>query len=287
MKHAHLSKFIPALAVSLLLGCDYVDQPLDTGNGGNGGGGDDVVRRVLLEDITGHLCNNCPAAAQIAAQLQGVYGSEELVVVAIHAGDYFSGPANPPNGDGSYSTNFQTVAGNEYADTWSISFLPTGMVSRRLFNNSITLSESAWGSAVAEIIGEPADLEIWFESLDYQGGSIETTVKVAVLNDLAGDHNLTVYLTEDHIIDWQYDNQASPPNVPDYEHRHVLRDNLNGTWGEVAVSGAASAGDTLTFTYTRPIAANVLEPDNCSLVAYVYNTTTYEVMQVRERKFQP
>ena len=40
---------------------------------------------------------------------------------------------------------------------------------------------------------------------------------MAVLNDLAGDHNLTVYLTEDHIIDWQYDNQASPPNVPDYE----------------------------------------------------------------------
>ncbi len=26
---------------------------------------------------------------------------------------------------------------------------------------------------------------------------------------------------------------------------------------------------------------------NCALVAYAYNTTTYEVMQVEERKFQP
>ena len=274
--------------VLLLSGCDYVDQPLETGdNGGGNGGNGEVLRRVLLEDVTGHLCNNCPAAAQVAEQLQGVYGADELVVVAIHAGDYFSEPATPPNSDGSYSTNFQTPAGNAYANTWSISFLPTGMVSRKLFNNSIILSESAWGSAVSDIIGEPADFEVWFESLDHQGGTIQTTVKVAVLNEVTGDHNLTVYLTEDHVIDWQLNSQDSPPDVRDYEHRHVLRDNLNGTWGETIITGSASAGDTLTFSYSRPISANVLEPDNCSLVAYVYNTASYEVMQVRERKFQP
>ena len=96
--------------------------------------------------------------------------------MAIHAGDYFSEPANPPNAGRLLFHELQTVAGNEYADTWSISFLPTGMVSRRLFNNSITLSERRVGSAVAEIVGNPPTWRS-VRVVGLPGGSIETTVK--------------------------------------------------------------------------------------------------------------
>lgn len=271
----------------VLAACDYVDVPLETPDGG-GGGGEQVVRRVLLEDFTGHRCNNCPAASQVASQLVGVYGEEDLIVVGVHAGpSSFTAPVNPPNPDGSYATDFRTPAGNAYANQFGVTFLPTGMVSRREFNSSVTLSSAAWGSAVADILGTPADMEILFDTVTYDSGanSVHVEVKVALINAVSGDHNLTVYLLEDHVVDWQLDSQASPPDVQNYEHRHVLRDNLNGTWGEPVISGSAAAGDTLSFTYDRTLPASVVDPTNCALVAYVYRTDSYEVMQAREVKF--
>jgi thiol-disulfide isomerase/thioredoxin len=48
-----------------------------------------VTRRVLLEDFTGHTCNNCPAAAVIAEGLQTFYGEDQLILVGVHAVDGF------------------------------------------------------------------------------------------------------------------------------------------------------------------------------------------------------
>jgi hypothetical protein len=280
--------FLPILLLASFTSCDYVSDPIPP-DGGGPDPGEGVLRRVLLEDFTGHRCNNCPAAAQTAFQLQAIYGEENLVVVGVHSTSAFAAPADPPNSNGSYSTDFRTPAGNDYTTTFGVSFLPAGMVSRKPFNNSTTLSQSAWGSAVDAIIGEPASMDIWFEDFDYNAGTntVTTNVKVAIVDDVVGDHNLIVYLTEDHVIDWQLNSQANPPDVPDYEHRHVLRDNLNGTWGGALIVSSASVGDTLTVPVSKVLAATVLDAGNCALVAYAYNTGTNEVMQVRERKFQP
>ena len=88
---------------------------------------------------------------------------------------------------------------------------------------------------------------------------------------------------------------AGQDHVPDYDPRHVLRDNLNGTWGDVIIPTSAQPGDTLSesFTYTLPPATainHVINTSNCSLVAYAYSTSgadKYEVKQVTERKFVP
>ena len=45
------------------------------------------VKRVLLEDYTGHTCQNCPAAAAIAHNQEAVYNGK-LIVLAVHAGYY-------------------------------------------------------------------------------------------------------------------------------------------------------------------------------------------------------
>jgi hypothetical protein len=113
------------------------------------------------------------------------------------------------------------------------------------------------------------------------------TVQVVPVNALTGDHNLTIYLLEDSVVDAQVDNRVSPPDVLDYMHRHVLRGNVNGTWGETVVTGSAAAGDTVTVTHSYVLPANVLVPAKCSLVAYVYRSDNYEVLQAEERKIQP
>lgn len=270
-----------------LLGCDYVDDPVAPSGGGNGGGGT-VKRRALLEEFTGHRCNTCPAAHAVAANLATAFGNE-LIVVGVHATDFFAAPLNPPAPNGAYSTDFRTPAGSAYATAFSISFLPTGLVSRKPFNSSITISSGNWSSAIADIVAQDAACDIWFSSLTHNAGAntVSAEVKVAVLAPISGDHNLTVYLTEDHVIDWQLNSLVSPPDVPDYDHRHVLRTNLNGTWGESAITGSAQAGDTLTFSFSGIAMNPAWNAANCALVAYLYNTATNEVSQAAERKFVP
>lgn len=271
-----------------LAACDYVDDPIPPSSTSGGGPGESVKRRALLEEFTGHRCNNCPAAHAVAANLADVYG-EELIVVGVHATSVFAAPLSPPDPNGAYSTDFRTPAGDTYTTTFNVTFLPTGLVNRTPFNNSVTISSGNWSSAIADIVEQDAVCDIWFSQLEHDqtNNTVTAEVKIAVLAPITGDHNLTVYLTEDHVIDWQLNSLATPPDVENYDHRHVLRTNLNGTWGDLAISGSAQTGDTLTFQFIDI----PMDPDwnaaNCALVGYLSDVATDEVLQAAEREFQP
>lgn len=273
------------LLATLVVACDYVVDPLE--GPAPGPGGDQAVRRILIEDFTGHTCANCPSATAVAVGLQELYGEDRVIVVGVHVTDAFGAPV-PPAGDGEFDTDFRTPAGDSYTTSFGIAFLPVGAVNRKEFNSSVLLGEGSWSSAVAELIDQPASLDLWFETFafDSASGEFSTSIKAAVLNQLAGEHRITVYLTEDHVIADQIDNAQNPSHVHAYEHRHVLRDNLNGTWGETIIAATANAGDTLAVSYTYAIPGNVIDPMNCALVAYVHDATTNEIVQVAERKFQ-
>lgn len=269
--------------------CDYVDDPTPptVGNGGNNGG-ETVKRRALLEEFTGHRCNTCPAAHAIAANLSTAYG-EDMILVGIHATDFFAAPLDPPAPNGAYSTDFRTVAGEAYATSFNVMSLPTGMVSRSPFNSSTLISKDNWSSAIADIVTEDAACEVWIDTIIHNAGSntVSAEVKVAVLQPITGGHNLVVYLTEDHVIDWQLNSLATPPDVEFYDHRHVLRSNLNGTWGGTLITSAAAVGDTLSATFTSVAMDPSWNVANCELVAYVYSVATNEVLQAADRPFEP
>jgi len=271
-----------------LAGCDIIKEPIPPGTDSGIGGDPEVKRKVLLEEFTGHRCNNCPSAHAVAQQLSTLYG-ERLVVVSVHATSTFAAPLSPPASNGSYSTDFRTPAGDAYTDAFGVSFLPTGIVSRKPYNSTLAISQGSWGSAINAIVDQPADHAIWFEQLQHNAvnSTVSTEVKIAVLKPVQQDHKLTVYLVEDNVVDWQLNAQADPPNIPNYVHRHVLRTNLNGTWGVPAVPAGAAVGDTLTFSYTNVTMDPAWNPANCYLVAFVYNGSTDEVMQVEERSILP
>jgi Outer membrane protein Omp28 len=268
--------------------CDYVDDPTPPGSGGGGNGGTTVKRRALLEEFTGHRCNTCPAAHAVAANLADAFG-DDLIIVGVHATDFFAAPLDPPAPNGAYSTDFRTVAGEAYVNEFSVSFLPTGLVNRAPFNSSTTISSGNWSSAIADIVAQDAACDIWIDTLVHDAGAntIAAVVKIAVLQGLSGAHNLTVYLTEDHVIDWQLNSLVSPPDVEFYDHRHVFRTTLNGTWGTEALSNSAAVGDTLTIDLPAVAMDPAWNAANCELVAYLYEVSSNEVLQAAERKFQP
>lgn len=286
MKRA--SFFVVSAAILLITSCDKIENPIQDG----GIGPIDtttVLRKVLLEDFTGHRCNNCPAATEVAETLHDLY-EDQLIIAGVHAPDgFFVNAANPPNSDGSYSTYFGTEAGNTYAQNFGVTSLPKGMVSRREFNGSVTMSEGSWGSAIAEIINQEAILKISFNNVSYDQGnnSISVEIEVEAREDLDDDYRCIVFLLEDGIIDWQVNSQASPPDVPDYEHNHVLRDVLGGTWGSNVFTGQVSAGTTQTISFNN----FSVDPDwvmaNSTLVAFVYDVTTEEVWQAEKTDIIP
>jgi hypothetical protein len=275
--------------IAALSGCDIVENPVPSGQQ-NGGSGGTVKRRALLEEFTGHHCNNCPAAHAAAAQLHDFYG-DDLILVNLHAAANFNSSFIAPqsNPDGSYATDFRTSEGQAYATNYAVTFLPSGMVNRTPYDNVTVLSSANWGSAVDAIVNEDALVNVWIDDLAHDAGTntVSATVKVALLADISSEHKLTVYLTEDHVIDWQYNSLVAPPDVEFYDHRHVFRKTLDGAWGRVAVASSASVGDTLTFSYVDVPMDPAWDPANCALVAYVYEASSNEVLQAAEREFVP
>ena len=95
---------------------------------------------VLLEDYTGVRCVNCPAAAEIASNLQAQYG-EHLVVLGVHPKSALQNPA------GGFP-DFRTDDGNEWNNYFNISAYPTGTVNRQA-----AIGSASWATEVGNVIG--------------------------------------------------------------------------------------------------------------------------------------
>jgi thiol-disulfide isomerase/thioredoxin len=65
--------------------CDYIENPIEAGITPQTLDSTKVVRRILMEEFTGHFCTACPAAAVELERLVGVYG-DQIVPIALHAG---------------------------------------------------------------------------------------------------------------------------------------------------------------------------------------------------------
>ncbi len=283
MKALHLL----ALA-ALFAACDKVENPIQAGDDGTTPPPpEETVQKVLLEEYTGHKCPTCPAAHVIAASLSATYGDRLIIV-----GEHVSSLANPEPGT-DYDTDFRTAAGNAYFAKWYSDVIPRGLFNRTAFNGNVPLSSANWANAINDLIGQVPTMRVEFSAFAFNSATNTVTTTVTCTPLVAVDHdlNLTVQLIEDHVIDYQYNAAATPPDIPEYDHRHVLRDNLNGTWGEPLVTGSAPASTPISKSFTYTLPANVVNASHCALVAYVWNapgtTGEYQALQVEEKKFQP
>jgi hypothetical protein len=275
------------LFIALGIGCDKIEPPFTELNVATGL--DTVVfpeetnpiRRVLVEDYTGHTCGNCPSAATIAHELHDQY-QEKLVVMALHVSEQFAAPLN--DGTGEFTYDFRTSEGTEIDNYFGCSNagLPRGMVNRRSFGGSKLLDRFDWGSAVAEIINQEPIVNIQVKPYLTQTDSVVAYVKCTFLNDLPEAYSIAVYAIEDSIINWQKDYSLPPPKtIENYVHTHVLRDAFVGAFGESIGTTGFKANDVVKKGYAIKRGSD-WEPKNLKVVAFVYNTSTEEVLQVGE-----
>lgn len=264
-----------ALAAWLIPACDIVEEPyLVPVGSGNGPGPVEKVRKVLLEDYTGQQCPNCPEAAELAHGLKVSYG-EQLILLAVHAGVY-----SEPEATGDFTADYRTPAGSDLNSFFAFPGYPMGMVNRTPFGGSRILLKDSWESAVEIQAGLDAQAFITITPT-YNSGTrkLDCLLETEFLEDLDGVYNLCVFISESGIISPQ--KTKSGTNLA-YEHNHVLRASLNGTWGDaVGSTGQAVAGSKLTnsYSFTLPAAWNAA---NCTVIAFVYNTESNEIVQAEE-----
>ena len=242
--------------------CCYPDVPVCFENTA------DIVQKALIEDFTGHKCQNCPEAAEELHTIQSNYPNQ-VIGIAIHAG-FFAEP-NPGNAP-FLTTDFRTEKGSTIHDFFGPQSYPVGLVNRRDYPNNHLKSYESWGAEVANIIIQSPKIGICIRE------ACETiSINLLALENLSEPHQLVVAVTEDKIIDWQ--TWVGQGNVENYEHNHVLRDIITPAFGDNI--GAFSANETKSYTFSYQLNSNWVR-SNCNIVAYVLNATTQEIIQVEE-----
>jgi thiol-disulfide isomerase/thioredoxin len=260
----------------IINGCEKIDPPYKQDD--NGGGGGEAVKKVLLEDYTGHDCVNCPTAAAVAEELKEVY-DEQLVVVAVHAG-FFARPKPELPED------FRTDAGEAWDQFFGISAAgnPNGLVNRvQKAPGDYIFNYGEWGTAIAAELEQDAEAKITIEN-SFAGDKLTSNITSEFLAELDGTYNIVFCITQDSIIGPQKNNDANvgqTPLIEDYVFMHVLR-YTNDVWGE-ELTGNVVVGEEYESSFTIDFEADWV-PKNCHTIAFIFNTETKTLVQVEEAK---
>lgn len=228
----------------------------------------EVGRAVLIEDFTGQRCVNCPRGTEAINSIVETYGEQNVIAVGIHSG---------PLGYKGNSRNLglMTDLGNEYYKRWDSESKigqPWALFNRASAPNS---DYNTWAAYVAQIISKKAKLSLSISNA-YNAETRELTTDIDAFGtdgNTAG--KLQVWLIEDGIVAIQ--SMPDGTNNKEYVHNHVLRDAVNGTWGEDVT---VREGETThkQYTYTLPETWNA---EKVSVVAFVYDDS--EVQQVTKK----
>lgn len=264
--------------LTFFIACDKVDPPFKQQNNITTDT-NTYVQKVLIEDFTGHRCGNCPRAHEKMHELKNLYG-KKMVGLAIHSG-FFAMPLPP-----SYPDDFRTPEGEEITSAFGITQYPSGMVNRKSYNGNLILSHDSWSEAVYEIMQQQPIIGIQIQNNFQQNNTILTTsITLKILQSISSPLKLCVFLSEDSIVSPQTDYSLNPNLIPNYVHMHMLRKSFNGTWGTEISLINKNVGDTIVRNFSLTW-NNVWKKQHAHVIAFVYNTTNSEILQVEEANVQ-
>lgn len=225
----------------------------------------EVGRAVLIEDLTGQRCINCPDGNDIITGIIKTYGEDNVIAVGIHSGPLgFKGNAK--------RVGLMTDTGDEYYKKWAKG-TNLGQPSA-IFNRKIGPSDNFynWAAEVGLIISEKANLYVNIDNAyDAKTRTLTTKVEAFGVNDtVTVSGKLQVWIVEDGIKAMQLMPDGSANQ--EYIHNHVFRAAVNGTWGEEVT---VKEGETTSkdYSYVLPETWNA---ENISVVAFVYNDSGVE-----------
>lgn len=234
-----------------------------------------AIKKVLLFDVTGVRCNNCPKAAALAKNLSTNNGGR-IEVVAL----YPKTPMSLTYPWAGFDT-MSTVEADQIATALGgITSLPLGAVDQVAYNGSKLLNTSDWGAAVTAQLAKTSPFNLDVKSIWQSAeGRARVQVKAVANTNIAGNYKWVMAITESKVKSKQSDQDAPGGVVEDYEHEHALRGVVGSTLGSDINTAAVSAGYVREkHFYLQPKSKWVAA--NCDVVVWIYDANTKEVVQV-------
>lgn len=258
---------IPVLLFSawMMTSCDKLDPPYATVKTSY-----DTANKpfVLLEEYTGHKCNNCPLATQKAHKMAEYYGGK-VILMSVHATDL----ALP---DPKYVLDLMTPEGTYWCTKYALSYVPRALVNRAIVGSGYPVNSDKWGVAIEEQMakGVRAFVKV---SASYNGSSKEVTASVTTWfkQALSSNAKINLFILEDSIQGLQAnkDTAAGPtPDIDPYFFNYTFRAAMTDKDGD-QLTPTVEVNKAYTFTKTFP-ANTAWNTKQLSVVATVVDPTS-------------
>ncbi len=241
-----------------------------------------AIKNVLIEDISGVKCNNCPKAAEIAHNIQSKNEKGRVVVMTLHSKNF--GIFTDPFADSqdTFNTDEATlIIDNLMGD---ITGLPAGAIDRRVFEGetqNIISAYGAWESFVDIQLKEKPKVVIDLEVIKKENRLFVANIKTTFLKEDQTPVFLSIFITESVIES----KQKMPDNSyeKDFEHNAILRK------GITIFSGLKLADEILEIGRVYEKGLEIYIPEkyvlkNCSIVVLInkVDADNKEVLQCAE-----
>jgi hypothetical protein len=218
---------------------------------------------VLVEELTGVHCINCPDGAITLKNIEKKYEGK-IAVIAIHAGDL-----SEPFSNSKYDLRCED--GINIEKGWTYLGKPAAVIDRVIFEEpDIPVSgHTSWQQYIEQELTEEnvvnIEATVNFDTITRKG---QVTIGIIPLKDMNGQFKIYAALTEDHINDLQIRKNGIVDE--NYEFENVLRDMLSPFQGfEISNNLKKNIVISKTFDFSIPKSDGTWIPQNMNVVAFV------------------
>ena len=229
-------------------------------------------KKVLVEDLTGVRCPNCPSANARLEAIQSIYG-DNLVIVGIH-GDLLTRPLPESSQD------FRNPAASAIEASYApLIGKPSAVINRKVhpeFSLITNPLQDQWQPIIERELQLPQEFVIEADIINENEGY---TIYIGVVPLI--DYNTSIFIhimiIENGIIDAQEDVDRI---VYDYTHDHVLRDLITPLEGSI-IGQEFSDQEVVNASYFLPeeMIDDLWIKDGLELVIFISNEMG-EVLEV-------
>lgn len=247
-------------------------------------------RNILIEEVTGVRCPNCPKA-QLEAKTISDNNPGRINVLTIHPLNKLNALTKPFDmaiGDAHTSAyDFRTESGAQIFEMVGMSgSLPIGNVNRKLFSGETArnIDYQKWSAYVGTELTVPTPVNINLSAKNV-GDSVEIEVTVTYTEVVADSNFISIAILESEMEDVQESKDANGNviYIENYIHNHVLRTMVTGYFGDL-LNASYEPGRVFYKKYRikRDVKWNAA---NLDVLAFVHlNTTKKNVLHSKEAK---
>lgn len=168
-----------------------------------------ITRTVLVEEFSGQLCVNCPAATEsLEAMQEAIGGTERVTIVSIHAGQNMMLAIGEAQGQQMGVQGLATDFGEQLFSRYGLTSEPNAVIDRR----GGVVSQPQWLTSILTNLTRETNVALSAQA-SYDEGSNTISVNVSGRATQAFAGKIHVWLAEDSIVSMQ-----RLPNGYDYNH---------------------------------------------------------------------